>query len=90
MKDGQIVDDTDPFPLEEEEKEDRDEKEETPSRRRHRRGSMSLVTALSLSLNNLMTKKGRTFLTAFAGSIGIIGIALILSISNGYSSISIR
>ena len=83
LKDGQIVDDTDPFPLEEEEKEDRDEKEETPSRRRHRRGSMSLVTALSLSLNNLMTKKGRTFLTAFAGSIGIIGIALILSISNG-------
>lgn len=83
LKDGQIVDDTDPFPLEEEEKEDRGEKEETPSRRRHRRGSMSPVTALSLSLNNLMTKKGRTFLTAFAGSIGIIGIALILSISNG-------
>lgn len=83
LKDGQIVDDTDPFPLEEEEKEDRGEKEEAPSRRRHRRGSMSPVTALSLSLNNLMTKKGRTFLTAFAGSIGIIGIALILSISNG-------
>ena len=83
LKDGQIVEDTDPFPLEEEEKEDRGEKEEAPSRRRHRRGSMSPVTALSLSLNNLMTKKGRTFLTAFAGSIGIIGIALILSISNG-------
>ena len=45
--------------------------------------SMSFLTALSLSLNNLMTKKGRTFLTAFAGSIGIIGIALILSLSNG-------
>lgn len=45
--------------------------------------SMSLKTALSLSLNNLMTKKARTFLTAFAGSIGIIGIALILSLSNG-------
>ena len=44
---------------------------------------MSFKTALSLSLNNLMTKKGRTFLTAFAGSIGIIGIALILSLSNG-------
>lgn len=83
LKDGQIVDDTDPFPMEEEEKEDRGKQEEAPSRRRHRRGSMSLVTALSLSLNNLMTKKGRTFLTAFAGSIGIIGIALILSISNG-------
>lgn len=47
------------------------------------RTSMKLHTALSLSLNNLMTKKGRTFLTAFAGSIGIIGIALILSLSNG-------
>ena len=45
--------------------------------------SMSLMTALSLSLNNLMTKKARTLLTAFAGSIGIIGIALILSLSNG-------
>ena len=44
---------------------------------------MSFLTALNLSLNNLMTKKGRTILTAFAGSIGIIGIALILSLSNG-------
>ena len=44
---------------------------------------MSFKTALSLSLNNLLTKKGRTMLTAFAGSIGIIGIALILSLSNG-------
>ena len=44
---------------------------------------MSLATSLSLSFNNLLTKKGRTFLTAFAGSIGIIGIALILSLSNG-------
>ena len=44
---------------------------------------MSIFTALSLSLNNLMTKKGRTILTAFAGSIGIIGIAVILSISTG-------
>ncbi len=48
-----------------------------------RKTSMSFLTALNLSLNNLMTKKGRTFLTAFAGSIGIIGIALILSLSNG-------
>ncbi len=45
--------------------------------------SMSFGTALSLSLNNLMTKKGRTLLTSFAGSIGIIGIALILSLSSG-------
>ena len=48
--------------------------------------SMSFLTALSLSLNNLLTKKGRTFLTAFAGSIGIIGIALILSVSSGVNS----
>ena len=48
-----------------------------------RKTSMSFLTALKLSLTNLMTKKGRTFLTAFAGSIGIIGIALILSLSNG-------
>ncbi len=48
--------------------------------------SMSLKTAFSLSLNNLMTKKGRTFMTAFAGSIGIIGIALILSLSNGINT----
>ena len=47
---------------------------------------MSYITALSLSLNNLMTKKGRTFLTSFAGSIGIIGIALILSISTGVNN----
>ena len=44
---------------------------------------MSLFTSLGLSFNNLLTKKGRTFLTAFAGSIGIIGIALILSLSHG-------
>ena len=48
-----------------------------------RKTSMGFLTALNLSLNNLMTKKGRTILTAFAGSIGIIGIALILSLSNG-------
>ncbi len=51
-----------------------------------KRVSMSFFTALSLSLNNLMTKKARTLLTAFAGSIGIIGIALILSISDGFQN----
>ncbi len=56
--------------------------EETGKKKR----SMSFMTALNLSLTNLMTKKGRTLLTAFAGSIGIIGIALILSISNGVNS----
>ena len=53
---------------------------------RRKKASMSFGTALSLSLNNLMTKKARTFLTAFAGSIGIIGIALILSLSNGVNN----
>ncbi len=57
--------------------------EKVKPKKRDKTKSMSLFTAMSLSLNNLMTKKGRTFLTAFAGSIGIIGIALILSISNG-------
>ena len=47
---------------------------------------MSFLSALSLSANNLMTKKGRTLLTAFAGSIGIIGIALILALSSGFQS----
>jgi putative ABC transport system permease protein len=51
--------------------------------KKERKPAMSLATALSLSLNNLMTKKARTFLTSFAGSIGIIGIALILSLSSG-------
>lgn len=74
IKDGQLTDDSDPF-------EPEDVKE--PEEGKKRRVSMSFFTALSLSLNNLMTKKGRTILTAFAGSIGIIGIALILSLSTG-------
>ena len=74
IKDGQLTDDSDPF-------EPEDVKE--PKEGKKRRVSMSFLTALSLSLNNLMTKKGRTILTSFAGSIGIIGIALILSLSTG-------
>ncbi|MBQ7354907.1 MAG: ABC transporter ATP-binding protein/permease [Clostridia bacterium] len=58
-------------------------KEKKSKEKRLRNKSMSYLTAISLSLNNLMTKKGRTILTSFAGSIGIIGIALILSLSNG-------
>ena len=78
LKDGHIVDDTNPYNGKENTKLDKEnEKKNT------KKTSMNLKTALSLSLNNLMTKKGRTFLTAFAGSIGIIGIALILSLSNG-------
>lgn len=74
LKDGHILGDTDPY---------EEVKEETKSNEKSQKTNMSFLTALSLSLNNLMTKKGRTILTAFAGSIGIIGIALILSISNG-------
>lgn len=76
LLDGKVIDDSDPYvPPEDGERKERVKK--------GRKTSMSFGTAFSLSMNNLMTKKGRTFMTAFAGSIGIIGIALILSISNG-------
>ena len=78
VKDGHIVDDTDPYEIE--------QKFEEPQHKNMGKASMSILTALSLSFNNLRTKKGRTFLTAFAGSIGIIGIALILSFSNGVNT----
>ena len=74
--DGVITDDSKPFTKE-------DEENEKDVKAKSGRTSMKFFTALRLSLNNLMTKKGRTILTSFAGSIGIIGIALILSISNG-------
>ena len=74
--DGVITDDSEPFTEEDREK-------EKDSKAKSGRTAMKFFTALRLSLNNLMTKKGRTLLTSFAGSIGIIGIALILSISNG-------
>ncbi len=73
--DGKITDDSNPI---KEEKE-----EEKPENKNLKKTSMKFFTAIRLSLNNLMTKKGRTILTAFAGSIGIIGIALILSLSSG-------
>ena len=78
LKDGVIIDDSNPYDGKEDTRNDY-EKE----LKKTKKTSMNLKTALSLSLNNLMTKKGRTMLTAFAGSIGIIGIALILSLSNG-------
>ena len=71
--DGNIIDDSNPFMTEDEKR----------NNTKNKKTSMSFFTALSLSLNNLMTKKGRTFLTSFAGSIGIIGIATIMSLSNG-------
>ena len=74
LLDGNMVSDSKPY-----EPKKKEEQEFTTKGKK----SMSIKTALSLSLNNLMTKKGRTFLTSFAGSIGIIGIALILSLSNG-------
>jgi len=78
LKDGKIIDDTNPYDGIEDTRYDLEEEKKNT-----KKTSMNLKTALSLSLNNLMTKKGRTILTAFAGSIGIIGIAMILSLSNG-------
>ena len=79
VKDGHIIDDSNPYEV--------DTKNMAPPKHENMgKASMSLSTALSLSFNNLKTKKGRTLLTSFAGSIGIIGIALILSLSNGVNS----
>ena len=75
LKDGHIIGDSDPFEPETE--------EEEPMHKNMGKSSMSFLTALSLSFNNLRTKLARTILVAFAGSIGIIGIALIMSLSNG-------
>lgn len=91
LLDGVITDDSDPYSLEDMEADIRAKeaaKAKTSEKKTKKSGkkqktSMSFFTALSLSFNNLMTKKTRTILTAFAGSIGIIGIAMILSISNG-------
>ena len=81
LKDGNIINDTNPYQGEE-----NTSNIPTSNKRNNKRTSMNFKAALSLSLNNLMTKKGRTILTAFAGSIGIIGIALILSLSNGVNN----
>lgn len=91
LLDGVITDDSDPYSLEDMEADIRAKeaaKAKTSEKKTKKSGkkqktSMSFFTALSLSFNNMMTKKTRTILTAFAGSIGIIGIAMILSISNG-------
>ncbi len=78
LLDGRVVDDSAPAQI--------SRKEDQTVQKRRKKKSMSFWTALSLSLNNLLTKKGRTFMTSFAGSIGIIGIALILSVSSGVNS----
>ncbi len=78
LRDGKITDDSNPLEIKEEQPE--------PENKKMGRTSMSFLTSLALSFNNLRTKKGRTILTSFAGSIGIIGIALILSLSNGVNT----
>lgn len=75
LRDGQVVADTNPF--------DPAADDLHPSAKQVRRTSMSFFTALALSFNNLMTKKGRTLMTSFAGSIGIMGIAAILALATG-------
>lgn len=77
IKDGKVVDDSNPY---------KDVKSKVIEESFTKRTSMSLLTAFSLSFNNLMTKKGRTILVSLAGSIGIIGIALIMSLSNGFQN----
>ena len=81
LLDSKIIDDTMPYNPTKKEREDAKK-----DSKKSRKTSMSFLTALSLSINNLKTKKGRTILTAFAGSIGIIGIATIMSLSNGVQS----
>ncbi len=81
LQDGKIIDDSNPYDGKENTRYDLNQEKKV-----RKKTSMNYLTALSLSLNNLMTKKGRTFLTAFAGSIGIIGIALILSLAHGINS----
>ena len=85
LLDGQVQSDSMPYSAEEEAAE-RAEGASAPADSKGKRVSMSTGTAFSLSLNNLMTKKARTILTAFAGSIGIIGISLILSLSDGFQT----
>ncbi len=97
LLDGKVVDDTNPYNGKESDDDKATDKQDSKNNKSEETGkkakkakkqktSMSFATALSLSLNNLMTKKARTILTAFAGSIGIIGIALILSLSHGMRS----
>ena len=81
LKDGKIISDSNPYDGKVNTKEKKD-----VNNQKSKKTGMSFLTALSLSFNNLMTKKGRTVLVAFAGSIGIIGIALILAVSTGFQN----
>ena len=93
LRDGSVVSDSAPFDpaapynaKEASEKTEKEEKAPKKAKKKERKPSMSFWTALSLSFNNLMTKRARTILTSFAGSIGIIGIALILAVSQGVTA----
>ncbi len=80
LKDGKIISDTNPY------QEEITKESEESKKKKSKKTTMSFLTALTLSFNNLMTKKGRTVLVSFAGSIGIIGIALILAVSTGFQN----
>lgn len=82
LLDGEIQSDSNPIPL----SESASESSVEPQKKRFKKTSMSMLTATSLSFRNLLTKRGRTIITSFAGSIGIIGVALVLALSNGLSS----
>ncbi|MBQ5335229.1 MAG: ABC transporter ATP-binding protein/permease [Oscillospiraceae bacterium] len=94
LLDGKVQSDSVPYSEKDEaaecakraKKAEKDSKRQAKKQKKDKRVSMSAATAFSLSLNNLLTKKGRTLLTAFAGSIGIIGISLILSLSDGFQT----
>ena len=86
MVDGKLISDTAPLSQEEIQRERETEKEKAERQRKEKMPSMSLLTSFGLSLRNLISKKGRTTLTSFAGSIGIIGIALIYAVSQGMTT----
>lgn len=88
LLDGEVIDDSNPYhtPDEKQVKQPKVKVKRDKKVRKQRHTSMSFITALALSLRNLITKKGRTILTAFAGSIGIIGISLVLAVSNGFQT----
>lgn len=83
--DGRIVDDSNPF-IPQKEDYEYEKKKAEEEKAKGKKPSMSMTTAFSLSMRNLFTKRGRTLMTAFAGSIGIIGIALVLALQNGINS----
>mgnify|MGYP000932882996 CR=1 FL=1 len=88
LLDGEVIDDSNPYhtPDEKQDKQPKVKEKRDKKERKQRHTAMSFITALALSLRNLITKKGRTILTAFAGSIGIIGISLVLAVSNGFQT----